>query len=94
MPEESQIARWATAIVSVGIFVVGVFAVSLRANLASLDEQFDSMNASRLVFVQEHADDHAQMWRRIGFLEAKLEAFETMTMIDTIEETAAIPPPN
>ena len=52
------------------------------------------MNASRLVFVQEHADDHAQMWRRIGFLEAKLEAFETMTMIDTIEETAAIPPPN
>lgn len=93
MPNDSQIARWATAMVSVGIFVVGMFTLSLRMRLTALDNQLEASRSDALVFFQNQADDHAEMWRAIGFLEAKIEAFETMAMIDTIEETAAIPPP-
>lgn len=66
--------------VAVGIFVVGAFTVSVNRNLSELGKdvaairaEFDIAMRERLTWVQEDADDRSELWRRIGYLEAKLE---------------------
>ncbi len=80
--------RWVQAAVAVGIFVVGVFTVSVRFSLAeirdNLGEIRDGLDASRrdaMDYMQKEAEEHAQLWRRVGYLEAKMEAMEQVKVV-------------
>jgi len=81
-------ARWVQAAVTIGIFVVGVFTVSVRFSLSEIRDNLaeirDGLEASRrdaMEYMQKEADEHAELWRRVGYLEAKMEAMEQVKVI-------------
>lgn len=87
-PIERNGTRWLQAAVAVGIFVAGVFTVSVRFSLAEIRDNLgeirvglESSRRDAMEYMQKEAEEHAELWRRVGYLEAKMEALEHVKVV-------------